>query len=135
LPEVVHIKPDWLVTQQGITLAQAEEDEDETAERLDLPKPISGVRGQLPRMPMNDFELIDMRGVMNGFSEGETSRIMQGKINDKRFPEAQGWRKMQQVFREINPPVTIHYFENVNTGERAQFHFVSKPAFYDPRFW
>ncbi len=88
-----------LVSQQSsITLAQFDEDDDEPGERLDLPKPISGVRGHPPRMPMNDFEYYDMRGVMNGFNEGETSRIMQGKVKDTRFEELKVGEKCNKYF-------------------------------------
>ena len=84
---------------------------------------------------MNDFEQTAMRGVMNGFNQGEETEIMEGKVKDPKYKRAEGWRKMQQVFRVTDPPIVIHYFENANTGEREQFHFVSKPAYYDPRYW
>ena len=72
-----------------------------------------------------------MRGVMNGFNQGETTEIMKGKVEDTRFNREDGWRKMQQVFRDPEGNVVIHYFENINTGVRDQFHFVSPPRYYE----
>jgi hypothetical protein len=102
---------------------------------LDLPRPITPVRGEPIRWPMNDFEYYAMRGVMNGRDEGKPEPIMDGKIRNPKYNPANGWKKMEQIFRTTKPPIVIHYFENTRTGQREEFHFQSKPAFYDPRYW
>jgi hypothetical protein len=50
-------------------------------------------------------------------------RIMQGKINDPRYPE-NVWAKMQHVHPHPDGTQTvIHYWENLQTGAREGFKF------------
>lgn len=129
-----------LYTPQGNIFLIAEGDEDEPvekpnndpAENYGLPKPIWG--GAHPRGPANFDEFVFMRGVMNGFNQGRTEEIMQVKIRALRFRPEAGWQKMQQVFATPEGNVVIHYFENANTGERTQFHFVSPALYYAPGY-
>ena len=54
---------------------------------------------------------------------GAGKRIMQGKINDPKYPEGD-WAKMQQVHEHSNGTQTvIHYWENLETGAREGFKF------------
>ena len=49
---------------------------------------------------------------------GAGTRIMQGKINDPAFPE-DVWAKMSHTHGDFE----IHYWENLQTGERLGFKF------------
>jgi RHS repeat-associated protein len=42
-------------------------------------------------------------------------QIMKGKINDPRYREAAGWRKMEYTLRQNGRQATVHYFYNVKT--------------------
>lgn len=54
---------------------------------------------------------------------GAGKRIMQGKINDSKFPE-DVWAKMQHVHEHPGGTQTvIHYWENLQTGVREGFKF------------
>jgi hypothetical protein len=54
---------------------------------------------------------------------GAGNRIMQGKINDPKFPE-DVWAKMQHVHEHPGGTQTvIHYWENLQTGAREGFKF------------
>jgi len=70
---------------------------------------------------------------------GAGVRILQGAIKDPRFPEAV-WAKMQHVHRTpigvtitdkgasawaYGKTITIHYWQNLETGIRTGFKFVS----------
>jgi RHS repeat-associated protein len=54
---------------------------------------------------------------------GAGRRIMQGKINDPRYPE-EVWAKMQHVHEHPDGTQTvIHYWQNLQTGAREGFKF------------
>jgi RHS repeat-associated protein len=54
---------------------------------------------------------------------GAGQRIMQGLINDPAFPE-NVWAKMQWVHTTPDGEnITIHYWQNLQTGERTGFKF------------
>lgn len=55
--------------------------------------------------------------------EGAGERIMEGKINDPRYPETE-WAKKSHVRRlPDGNQVEIHYWENILTGQRHGFKF------------
>jgi hypothetical protein len=74
-----------------------------------------GVR-TAPRNLAEKLALDDAKG-------GAGKRIMQGKINDPKFPE-NVWAKMQHVHENPGGTQTvIHYWENLQTGAREGFKF------------
>jgi RHS repeat-associated protein len=130
------------IDQGQIVLTQAERDEEEARrpgeeDNFGLPKPIAGVRGEPARWPANPDEYLFMRTVMSGRSVPKTDEIMEGRVNDPAFDARKGWKKMQQSIKNFRgKTITIHYFEqNADPSTRTQFHFTTKPDYYDPDFW
>jgi RHS repeat-associated protein len=74
-----------------------------------------GVR-TAPRNLTEKLTLDEARG-------GAGKRIMQGRINDPKYPEGL-WAKMQHVHEQPDGSQTvIHYWENIQTGAREGFKF------------
>lgn len=91
------------------------------AGRLGIKAGSAAVRGatRIRRSAENLAEQLAMEEAKGGAG----TRIMQGKINDPRYPK-DVWAKMQHVHEHPGGAKTvIHYWENQQTGSREGFKF------------
>ena len=78
-----------------------------------------GVAAAVRTQPANLAEKLTLDEAVAGAG----NRIMQGKINDPRYPEAI-WAKMQHVHQHPGGNQTvIHYWQNLQTGLSHGFKF------------
>ena len=46
------------------------------------------------------------------------------KMTDARWPESDGWVKMQQIIRPVGKPINVHYVFNTRTGAVDDFKII-----------